>query len=246
MVLRPKPKPEPCYECDPHKGHYWGCPGCRLLWKEQDLATVPERERKPSKRAKTRVNPVSARRRKEMVAYKERRIEFLMWHRRCEIGPHLTEDEDWECLGGSTQVHHVVNRSQARALITDFRNFCAVCRECHEQITTNPSWARVNHWTFSSLRLPEYIQLEYRTEDGRTMVLLDECDPLAVAMMGERVVPELFVLAWAARLVDHDSDPNRVKPRNRESGDARLCNIKPEKWMKGPGNNGPSGVTFAR
>lgn len=234
MALRRKPKPGPCYACDPDKGYYWACEGCRLLWKEQDAPTVPEKERRPIKRAGG-LRPSSRRRRQESVAYAQERSSFLGTHRRCEVGPTLTGIEGWECDGGACQVHHVVNRSQARSLVTDVRNFCAICPACHEGVTVHRAppvvvdgrevpWAKANGWSLPALTLPVYTTTG-EIELGSQIVLLDEVTPLVIAT-GRREWPELFVLAFAAGLVEHDTDPSRVVHRNGRSGDARLCNIK--------------------
>lgn len=88
-------------------------------------------KRSPLKR-KTRLRPVSTRRRKALKVYSSLRAEFLGSHKACIV-----------CMDRkSTDVHHMNGRHNAR--LNDTQHWLPVCRRCHDLIHSNPAWAREN------------------------------------------------------------------------------------------------------
>lgn len=81
---------------------------------------------------RTRLNPVSKKRRVQNKEYSKVRTAYIAEHPRCEI-----------CTNGrSTDIHHKIGRWGER--LADDTFFMALCRECHEQIHKNPTWAYAN------------------------------------------------------------------------------------------------------
>lgn len=79
-------------------------------------------------RRKTRINPISERRKREFPLYLEARAKFLEEHPTCQV-----------CCGAkATQVHHK-KRRRKNYLNTD--SFLAVCAPYHIFIENNPKWA---------------------------------------------------------------------------------------------------------
>ncbi len=123
--------------------------------------------RKPLKRStvplrRTRIKPISDRRRREKAEYSKRRIPFLKAHPVCEVWckengwrwawPDVYEKGGNTLAGGylvtveraplATEVHHVAKRRGAA--LNDESKWLAVCRANHRRIEENLSWARAN------------------------------------------------------------------------------------------------------
>jgi hypothetical protein len=88
-------------------------------------------KRTPLKR-KTRLRPVSTKRRKALKVYSSLRSEFLDKFKVCIV-----------CVDkASTDIHHMDGRHNAR--LNNTLLWLPVCRRCHDLIHANPSWAREN------------------------------------------------------------------------------------------------------
>lgn len=74
----------------------------------------------------------SAKRSKEERIYSLKRLVYLTEHPMCE--PHLSG-----CTQTSTEIHH--KRGKIGADLIDETMFLAVCRNCHDFIENNRSWA---------------------------------------------------------------------------------------------------------
>jgi hypothetical protein len=83
---------------------------------------------------RTSVNPISAKRRGQLVARQETRRIVLGRVARCEAGI------DGLCWGQPTDVHEIKTRARGGS-ITDPDNCLALCRACHAYITEHPQWA---------------------------------------------------------------------------------------------------------
>lgn len=53
------------------------------------------------------------------------------------------------CKGLATEVHH--KKGRIGKLLTDIRYFLGVCRECHNKIELNPTWAKENGYSLNRL-----------------------------------------------------------------------------------------------
>lgn len=124
----------------------------------------------PIKR-KTRLSPVSARRRAELAEYRKKRKLFLEFHRVCEVwcaengfkcdahgaAYHVSPERQKElgfkgCNGDyllvnmkaprATQIHH---RNKRRGvMLNDETYWLAVCAKNHARIENDKAWARAN------------------------------------------------------------------------------------------------------
>lgn len=84
---------------------------------------------------RSRVNPMSARRRKEIKRYRELRIPFLQRNPICQC----IKPDGLRCRKSSQQVHHRKGRHDCYlAVIT----WMAVCPECHDLIEQHRDWAK--------------------------------------------------------------------------------------------------------
>lgn len=81
-------------------------------------------------KAKKRLSPMSPKRKKESVEYSKLRKEFLESNPQCQVRG---------CSRRSRDVHHKEKRG-ANYLKVD--TWMAVCRQCHDKIELNKSWAR--------------------------------------------------------------------------------------------------------
>lgn len=81
---------------------------------------------------RTRINPVSKKRRVQNNEYLKVRKIYLAEHVKCELCKR----------SNSSDIHHKAGRWKAR--LSDTNNFMALCRECHEHIHNNPGWAYAN------------------------------------------------------------------------------------------------------
>jgi hypothetical protein len=101
------------------------------------------RAKKPMKRS--RLKPVSDKRKKEAAIYAKKRSEFLALHRHCECCPTRNAYEyGFNGLKNrfwmAQDVHHTKGRTGKNFL--DEETWLAVCRTCHDWIHANPNTAR--------------------------------------------------------------------------------------------------------
>lgn len=78
---------------------------------------------------RSRISPISAKRKERMKAYKVLREAFLEAHPVCMVCGQRP----------SSDIHHKAGRFGSRLNDTD--NWLAVCRICHRDIHDNPKWA---------------------------------------------------------------------------------------------------------
>lgn len=103
------------------------CHSCYTFRQKQNQKAIP----KISKKQKVRIGD-----------YSIARAEYLEKHIRCEARV--------ECVGDyATEIHH--SRGRIGNLLTDKKNFLAVCRRCHTWIEENP--AKAKELGFSKNRL---------------------------------------------------------------------------------------------
>lgn len=101
------------------------------------MKRTPLRRKTPLKAGKpslkrTRLNPVSKKRKNQNAEYIRVRKTYLLLHPLCEL-----------CSKSiATDIHHKAGRWKER--LTDAENFMALCRDCHEHIHKNPAWAYGN------------------------------------------------------------------------------------------------------
>lgn len=93
--------------------------------------------RKPSTLAKSRLKPVSARRKVELRRYSELRKEYLEAHPMC-----MLTTKGIRCPMQTTDIHHLAGRNGKR--LTDFSKVIGLCRQHHAFCHSNPAWARQN------------------------------------------------------------------------------------------------------
>jgi hypothetical protein len=80
------------------------------------------------------VNPISAKRRREMKEYAKLRKTFLKDNPQCAVFANQK----------STDVHHLRGRAGKLYLCPDY--WLPVCRAAHHKINENPQWARDNNY----------------------------------------------------------------------------------------------------
>lgn len=89
---------------------------------------------------RTRINPVSNKRAKELALYRRLRTEFLGLNRMCEAGIVLSaEGVDSKCTKQATEIHHKKKRGKN---LNNVDSWLPVCRHCHDWIENNKSQAR--------------------------------------------------------------------------------------------------------
>lgn len=78
---------------------------------------------------KSRLRPISAKRRRVSALYRKLRL------------LHLTKNPSCKVCGKwpASQIHHKAGRVGKK--LVDTKDFLAVCFECHEKIHHNPAWA---------------------------------------------------------------------------------------------------------
>lgn len=101
--------------------------------------TLKPLKRRSALKRKTRLKPMSNRRRSEALVYSLMRKQFLALRPVCEAHAIIHGDE--VVLTQSSDVHHVHKRGK-NYLNKD--TWMAVCRDCHERIENNKKWARQN------------------------------------------------------------------------------------------------------
>ena len=96
-------------------------------------------KRGPGPQRKTRLSPMSDKRRKVSVARREFVAEVLSHRTRCEAGSVIRSvDTDHRCFGYSTDVHEVLTRARGGDIL-DPDNVRAICRRCHDWIHDHPA-----------------------------------------------------------------------------------------------------------
>ena len=92
---------------------------------------------------RSRINPVSKKRRKAIPERQRLRAEQLSQSPWCEA-----------CLDGckltASDVHEVINRSQRSTSWLESQFFVSLCRNCHAWVTTHPIWSRHHGYTLSA------------------------------------------------------------------------------------------------
>jgi hypothetical protein len=95
------------------------------------IAQVVLTRRRPLLR-KTRLRPISAKRRRVGAIYTKIRQEYLTENPICQV---------CHC-SSSSQIHHMAGRVGSK--LNDVKDFLAVCFNCHRRIHDNPAWAVAN------------------------------------------------------------------------------------------------------
>jgi hypothetical protein len=85
-------------------------------------------KRSPLKRS-GRLNPISKKRKGQIVEYTKIRKEYLSAHPKCQVCESRKAD----------QIHHRKARWGER--LNDKTYFLAVCQDCHNLIHSDPAWA---------------------------------------------------------------------------------------------------------
>lgn len=78
----------------------------------------------------------------EQKKYSKARRIFITQHPRCQVSG---------CTKISEHIHHRAGR--LGELLTDVKNFMAVCPEHHHKIETEPDWAKENGYSESRLKV---------------------------------------------------------------------------------------------
>lgn len=102
---------------------------------------------------RTPIRRVSSKRSKQLREYAKLRKEYLEYHPFCQasIKIHGLDEEKvilnrgWVgsvVIPRSTEIHHVARRYGSR--LNDTTKWLSVCRDMHQRIELNPSWAREN------------------------------------------------------------------------------------------------------
>mgnify|MGYP001545745318 CR=1 FL=1 len=100
-----------------------------------------------------KINPVSARRKKESKIYKKERILFLSSHLTCEINSPI-------CTYEATVIHH--KKGREGSLYLDTRYWAASCWNCNGYVEVNDEWAgHIEHY------------LQSRRDRGKAFRVLD-------------------------------------------------------------------------
>ena len=89
---------------------------------------------------RTRLNPVSKKRAKELQTYRQLRHQFLSLNKVCEAGIVLSaEGIEANCTKWATEIHHKKKRGKN---LNNTETWLPVCRHCHEWIENHKSKAR--------------------------------------------------------------------------------------------------------
>jgi hypothetical protein len=89
-------------------------------------------KRKAFKAKRTRIKPMSEKRKRESKEYSKLRIEFLTDNQECQVKKSC-------CTHASTDVHHMARRGRFYLVVSTWK---AACRPCHDWIETHPMEAR--------------------------------------------------------------------------------------------------------
>jgi len=97
---------------------------------------------------RSRINPVSKKRREQIPLRQDLRRSQLIRKPQCEA--RLVD-----CQRKATDVHEVINRSQRSTSWLEPELFLSLCRSCHKWITEHPLWSRHHGFTLSSYQNDE-------------------------------------------------------------------------------------------
>lgn len=104
---------------------------------------------------RTPLRRVSKKRKQAMVEYRRRRLAFLSAHPYCQVwlmengikesdartGGYIKDGGFWVIpVPASTEIHHT--KKPKATYLNDESTWLAVCREMHDKIEMNKSWAR--------------------------------------------------------------------------------------------------------
>ena len=90
---------------------------------------------------RTRLSPISNKRKKELAEYRKVREQFLHDNRMCEAGLIFAiNGVETGCTKEATQVHHVAKRRGK--MLCDTSKFVATCHACHMYLESNKKLAR--------------------------------------------------------------------------------------------------------
>lgn len=96
-------------------------------------------KRGPGPERRTRLSPMSKKRRKVSVARRDFVADILSRRTRCEAGSLIrSHDTQHRCFGYSTDVHEVLTRARGGDIL-DPDNVRAICRRCHDWIHDHPT-----------------------------------------------------------------------------------------------------------
>ena len=90
------------------------------------------------------IRKVSKHRAGRLVQYRKLAIAHLERYKHCHVCLELWVVNQNMKPREATQIHHLAGRQGS--LLTDVRNFLAVCAECHRRIHDNPRWAMENFY----------------------------------------------------------------------------------------------------
>ena len=92
---------------------------------------------------RSRINPVSKKRRDAIPQRKALRDEQLRRQPQCQAGL-------IDCRCTATDVHEIINRSQRSTSWLEPEYFLSLCRPCHHWVTTHPLWSKHHGFTLSA------------------------------------------------------------------------------------------------
>jgi hypothetical protein len=100
---------------------------------------------------RSRISPMSKKRREALPQRQALRAEQLRHTPRCEAALH-------DCDKQACDVHEVINRSQRSTAWLEPEYFVSLCRPCHHWVTTNPLWSKQHGYTLSAYQYrPEWV-----------------------------------------------------------------------------------------
>lgn len=114
-----KRKLKVCSDCGKEKYLFSNgrCEQCYKIWKNYTISKV---SKKTKERHKT---------------YNELRLDYLALHPICEVGVK-------GCTKKSTEIHHKRGRIGENL----YRDFCAICRNCHNYVESHPEESYQKGW----------------------------------------------------------------------------------------------------
>ena len=90
---------------------------------------------------RTRINPISNKRKKQLSEYRKVREQFLHDNKQCEAGlVFMAEGIETGCTKTATEIHHKSKRRGA--LLCHTSSFIPVCHTCHMYLEGNKKLAR--------------------------------------------------------------------------------------------------------
>lgn len=109
-------------------------PAHKLNYSERAKAGLltPKRRQPVSKKPRQRIKPKSDRRKKDDVEYEKLKREFFAEHPYCQVHG---------CQKLATDIHHKARRGP---FLLRVDTWMAVDRQHHDQIESNPAWAKEN------------------------------------------------------------------------------------------------------